>query len=174
MTATLNDAIRVLNERKDALGIPDDGPDVERVTVTIKSEDPGPGEIDGRPLLVGFDVDVDELGAHAADMARDAAEAIVELGPGPTVAGAWLDGILTGLMLGELRAREAAERRLEETGPGPLVDPTVALNVHVRREAAGRVADALVTASRAGLTLAAASVRAADAVLEELVRRGRA
>lgn len=104
MTPGLAAAVAALTERKRAMGLADGGG-------TIRLDEEDDGVLDGRQLLVGLDLDLEELERVVLIITATTLHGAMEQGQGPlkTVAGAWLDGLLTGLILAELRANRGAE-----------------------------------------------------------------
>lgn len=89
---TLLDAMKALDERKGAVF----GTDSDGKHITID---------EARLLLLGFDLDPEELRACAHIAGESMAEAIMagECGAGTALIAGWIDGVETGLMLAELR-----------------------------------------------------------------------
>lgn len=92
---TLTDAIKALDQRKTAAYGPNDAMVGEDVL---------------RRILVGLDVDVDDLVMAMTLTTRTFLTAVVcrEIPLDMALSSSWGDGFLTGLLLAELRAREGA------------------------------------------------------------------
>lgn len=104
-TATIADAVQMVNTRKSAAG-------VEHGRGTMIADDDTARRV--FYAVFGGDVDTEELGRWAASVARSqlvshgVLAAPVELAA--IVAGAWIDGLAAGMALDELRRREAKYR----------------------------------------------------------------
>lgn len=152
----LADAYRVMEERRHALD--------EDALVNGRR---WRRTVDPRLLLVGLDLDLDEVMRLGVVHAEEVVESLVgRAAPvGAVLAGSWTDGLVVGVTYERMRR--------PEPDAGPLADPRVALDDEVRRRlvhAAARAAEQPHRERAPGLEGAVAVV--VDAVLEELVRIG--